>query len=76
MPVSTYLPTRGWFEDDWRARPTPQRPWPVVLLHGTSVSNGDWLELSTQLRKLGWVVFAPAYGQRATSSVPDSAQSK
>ena len=74
MPVSTYLPTRGWFEDDWRARPTPQRPWPVVLLHGTSVSNGDWLELSTQLRKLGWVVFAPAYGQRATSSVPDSAE--
>ncbi|PRQ11498.1 lipase [Corynebacterium sp. 13CS0277] len=71
--VSTFLPTRGWFEDDWRARPDRRRPWPVVLIHGTTVSNGDWLELGAGLRRQGWAVFAPAYGHRATNRVADNA---
>ena len=72
--VSTFLPTRGWFEDDWRATTTRARPWPVILIHGTTVSNGDWLELGAQLRRLGWAVFAPAYGHRATNHVADNAE--
>ncbi|APT85454.1 lipase [Corynebacterium aquilae DSM 44791] len=68
------MPTRGWFEDDWRATVTRARPWPVVLVHGTTVSNGDWLELGAQLRRQGWAVFAPAYGTRATNHVADNAE--
>lgn len=72
-PLGTKIPSRGWVEDDWRARPTPQRPWPIVLLHGTSGSPGDWKDLVTQLRDLGWAVFIPGYGQRGTNLITDSA---
>lgn len=73
QPLGTRIPARGWVEDDWRARTSPERPWPVMLVHGTSVSNGDFHRLATKLRELGWAVFIPAYGQRATNPIEDSA---
>ncbi|MDO5076920.1 triacylglycerol lipase [Corynebacterium sp.] len=72
-PLGTKIPSRGWVEDDWRARPTPQRPWPIVLIHGTSGSPGDWKDLAAQLRGLGWAVFVPGYGYRATNPIEESA---
>ncbi|MFP7365245.1 triacylglycerol lipase [Corynebacterium callunae] len=73
LPVLARLKPRGLFEDDWRARPTADRPWPVVLVHGTGTTKGDWQELGAELRKDGWAVFAPDFGQRATGPVPESA---
>ena len=73
-PLGARVPTRGWVEDDWRAAPSAQRPWPVVLVHGTSASTGDYMELARELRELGWVVFIPAYGNRATKPIEDSAE--
>ena len=73
-PLGARVPTRGWVEDDWRAAPSAQRPWPVVLVHGTSASTGDYMELARELRELGWVVFIPAYGNRATNPIEDSAE--
>lgn len=72
-PLGTKIPSRGWVEDDWRARPSPYRPWPIVLIHGTSATPGDWKELTTQLRSLGWAVFIPGYGHRGTNRIEDSA---
>ena len=74
VPVGARLRVRGWVEDDWRARPTPERPWPVVLIHGTTVTSGDFEDLTTQLRALGWAVFIPDYGNRATNRIEDSAE--
>lgn len=73
LPIFARLKPRGLFEDDWRARPTTERPWPVVLIHGTGTTKGDWQELGAELRKDGWAVFAPDFGQRATGPVPESA---
>lgn len=74
VPLVVKLRPRGTVEDDWSARPTPERPWPVVLLHGTGQSNGDFQELTSALRADGWVVFAPSYGIRATSPIEVSAE--
>ncbi|MCK7643399.1 alpha/beta fold hydrolase [Corynebacterium sp. P6145] len=74
VPVGARLRVRGWVEDDWRARPTPERPWPVILIHGTTVTSGDFEDLTTQLRALGWAVFIPDYGNRATNRIEDSAE--
>ena len=73
-PLGARVPTRGWVEDDWRAAPSAQRPWPVVLVHGTSASTGDYMELARELRELGWAVFIPTYGNRATNPIEDSAE--
>ena len=73
-PLGARVPTRGWVEDDWRAAPSVQRPWPVVLVHGTSASTGDYMELARELRELGWAVFIPTYGNRATNPIEDSAE--
>ncbi|WP_206215031.1 esterase/lipase family protein [Corynebacterium lizhenjunii] len=73
LPVGARLKPRGVFEDDWSARPTPQRPWPVVLLHGTTDTKGIWQLLGGELREDGWAVFAPDYGHRATGALADSA---
>lgn len=72
-PLSTRIPARGLFEDDWRARPTTERPYPVVLVHGTTTTKGDWMELGRQLRAAGWAVFAPDFGNRATAPLEESA---
>ncbi|APT91328.1 hypothetical protein CSPHI_10335 [Corynebacterium sphenisci DSM 44792] len=71
-PLATRVTRRGIFEDDWRARVTPARPWPVVLLHGTGHSKGLWADLGGELRADGWAVFAPDYGFRATNPLRES----
>lgn len=73
LPLTARLKPKGLFQDDWRARPTNARPWPVVLLHGSGASKGSWEELGTQLRKQGWAVFAPDFGTRATAPIAESA---
>ncbi|WIM73253.1 hypothetical protein QP028_06975 [Corynebacterium suedekumii] len=46
FPLGARLPARGHVEDDWRARPTAERPWPVILIHGTGDTNGIWEKLA------------------------------
>lgn len=72
LPLGARLRARGIFEDDWNARPTAKRPYPVVLLHGTTDSKGVWQMLGTELRADGYAVFAPDYGTRATGPIEDS----
>lgn len=74
LPLLARAKHRGVFEDDWRARPTAERPWPVILVHGTGTTKGDWQELGADLRRDGWAVFAPDFGMRATGPVRDSAE--
>ena len=42
LPLGARMKPRGIFEDDWGARPTAQRPWPVILIHGTCDTKGVW----------------------------------
>lgn len=72
-PAIVKLRPRGFAEDDWTARPTRNRPWPVVLVHGTGSTNGDFQELAAELRADGWAVFVPSYGTRATRPIAESA---
>lgn len=74
LPLAARLPARGHFEDDWRARPTPARPWPVILIHGTGDTNGIWQNLGVDLRADGWAVFAPEFGHRSTDRVEESSE--
>ena len=73
LPLGARLKPRGIFEDDWTAKLTPKRPWPVILIHGTCDSKGIWQLLGADLRQDGWAVFAPDYGTRATGLIPESA---
>ena len=73
VPLLSRLRPNGRFEDDWRARPTRRRPWPVVLVHGTGATKGDWEELGADLRADGWAVFAPDLIGRATGPLAESA---
>lgn len=73
LPLTARLPPRGHIEDDWRARPTAQRPWPVILIHGTGDTNGIWQQLTIELREDGWAVFVPEFGHRCTDHVEESA---
>lgn len=72
QPYAILRPMRGVFEDDWRAHVTRHRPWPVILLHGTGQAKGIWQDLGTELREDGWAVFAPDFGNRATSPLSES----
>lgn len=54
-------------ETDWAARPTPDHPRPVVLIHGTNDTSGAWGPAARALRGDGYAVFAPDYGREATS---------
>ncbi|MDY3126704.1 MAG: triacylglycerol lipase [Corynebacterium sp.] len=74
LPLGARLKPRGIFEDDWTAKVTPQRPWAIILLHGSIDSKGVWQLLGGELRFDGWAVFAPDYGTRATGLIPDSAE--
>lgn len=74
LPLGARIKPRGVFEDDWGARPTTQRPWPVILIHGTCDTKGVWQILGNELRQDGWAVFAPDYGRRATQPLAESAQ--
>lgn len=71
-PYAAFRPLRGVFEDDWRAKVTPDRPWPVILIHGTGNSKSVWQDLGAELRSDGWAVFAPDYGFRATGPLSQS----
>ena len=74
LPMIARLKPRGYFEDDWTARTSHTRPFPVILLHGTGATSGNWQELAVELREDGWAVFAPGYGQRATRPIEESAR--
>ncbi|MCG7231454.1 triacylglycerol lipase [Corynebacterium propinquum] len=73
MPLGARFKPRGVFEDDWSDRPTADKPWPVILIHGTVDTKGVWQELGTELRADGWCVFAPDYGKRGTAAMEESA---
>ncbi|MDO5099516.1 MAG: triacylglycerol lipase [Corynebacterium sp.] len=73
LPLVARIPTAKIFEDDWRSRTSPQRPCPVILIHGTGETKACWAELGTELRELGYAVFAPDFGNRSTDSVAESA---
>ncbi|MCS4532332.1 triacylglycerol lipase [Corynebacterium sp. ES2730-CONJ] len=72
-PLLARIPTANIFEDDWRARPTSAHPFPVVLVHGTGQTKGNWQELGQDLRAAGFAVFAPDFGHRSTAPVKESA---
>lgn len=74
LPLVARVNQRGLFEDDWSARPTEATPWPVVLVHGTGATTGHWGKLARDLRAHGWAVFAPAYGNRGTDQMQESAK--
>ncbi|QGU06097.1 Extracellular esterase EstB precursor [Corynebacterium occultum] len=73
LPLLARMRARGLFEDDWRARPTTEHPYPVICIHGTGTTKGDWQELGEDLRAEGYAVFAPDFGNRATDSIAESA---
>lgn len=55
-------------------RPTPEHPYPVVLLHGiTGDRTISWLTLAPALVRDGYCVFALDYGQRGTEPMEQSA---
>ncbi|OLT50113.1 hypothetical protein BJF89_11735 [Corynebacterium sp. CNJ-954] len=74
MPIGARQYTVGFVDDLWHARPTDERPYPVVLLHGTISSKNAWQNLVVSLRDRGWVVFAPDYGIHGTQDVLTSAR--
>ncbi|WP_311521354.1 triacylglycerol lipase [uncultured Corynebacterium sp.] len=74
LPLGARRRPRGVYEDDWSARPTAERPWPVILIHGTCDNKGIWQVLADMLRAAGWATFAPDYGMRATGPLQDSAR--
>lgn len=61
-------PIPGTLENDWSARPTPQHPRPIVLLHGTNDTSAAFADLAQALRKHGYAVFALDYGKERTSA--------
>lgn len=72
-PIIARIPTVAIFEDDWRARPTLNQPFPIILIHGTGNTKSSWAALGKDLRTLGYVVFAPDFGNRSTEAVAESA---
>ena len=73
IPIGARAYTVGCVDDLWHAKPSPERPYPVVLIHGTISSKNAWQNLVLTLRDQGYVVFAPDYGMHGTQDVLDSA---
>lgn len=60
--------------NDWTCRPTAERPYPAVIVHGTFGDRASLLDaLSSSLSADGYCVFALDYGNRATGPVEESA---
>lgn len=60
--------------NDWSCAPTPDRPYPAVIVHGTFGDQKSLLdELSLALVDDGYCVYALDYGNRATGPIEDSA---
>ena len=74
VPLGARQVSHGYADDLWQARPTLDRPYPVVLLHGTISSKNVWQNLVLRLRNDGFVVFSPDYGMHGTQDIPTSAQ--
>jgi triacylglycerol lipase len=60
--------------NDWTCRPTAERPYPAVIVHGTFGDRASLLDaLSYSLKSDGYCVFSLDYGDRATGPIEDSA---
>ena len=60
--------------NDWTCRPTAERPYPAVIVHGTFGDRASLLDaLSSSLAADGYCVFSLDYGDRATGPVEESA---
>ncbi|MGP5659761.1 esterase/lipase family protein [Corynebacterium falsenii] len=73
-PLGARQVSHGYADDLWQARPTLDRPYPVVLIHGTISSKNVWQNLVLRLRSDDFVVFCPDYGVHGTQDIPTSAQ--
>lgn len=61
--------------NDWECRPTAERPYPAVIVHGTFGDRASLLDaLSYSLKSEGYCVFALDYGNRATGPIEESAR--
>ena len=66
------LPPAG--ANDWSCQPTPERPYPAVIVHGTFGDQKSLLDnLSLSLKRDGYCVYALDYGNRATGPIEESA---
>jgi triacylglycerol lipase len=60
--------------NDWNCEPSAQRPYPVVLVHGTfGDMTVSWNLISPVLALDGYCVFALDYGNRGIGPIEDSA---
>lgn len=73
-PLGARQVSHGYVDDLWQARPTLDRPYPVVLIHGTISSKNVWQNLVLRLREDNFVVFAPDFGVHGTQDIPTSAE--
>jgi len=61
--------------NDWTCRPTAERPYPAVIVHGTFGDSRSLLDnLSLSLEQDGYCVYSLDYGNRATGPIEESAQ--
>ncbi len=74
VPLGARQVSPGYADDLWQARPTLDRPYPVILIHGTISSKNVWQNLVHKLRADGFVVFCPDYGTHGTQDIPTSAE--
>ena len=61
--------------NDWTCRPTADRPYPAVIVHGTFGDSRSLLDnLSLALKQDGYCVYSLDYGNRATGPIEESAR--
>ncbi|WIM67833.1 triacylglycerol lipase [Corynebacterium breve] len=70
IPLVPKVRQKSYFEDDYRPA---DKPWPVVLIHGTASSRDYWHALASNLREDGWGVYALNFGNHGTGLMEDSA---
>lgn len=60
--------------NDWTCRPTAERPYPAVIVHGTFGDSKSLLDpLSRALERDGYCVYSLDYGNRGTGPIEESA---